>query len=158
MTTLARLAMLAFLIPFAACGDGRDRTVNDTVESAAEEVEETGQEVRSEARELGDYTYDRRDDFRRDVRRQLEEIDAEIDELGRDTRGAAGTVSAEARQNIRAARQAVDRNLNRVGDAGEDEWNDIRRGVQESLNHLREAIADVRGSEGPMGGRAAGPS
>jgi hypothetical protein len=50
----------------------------------------------------------------------------------------------------------VDRSLERLDDATEDEWVDIRSGVEESLEKARKAIADVRSNSGPMGGRVAG--
>ena len=86
----------------------------------------------------------------------MNEIDAEIEELGRDTRGAAGTVSEEAMTGIRSARVELNRSLERIDDAMEDDWAEVRSGVEDSLTRLRRAIAEVRRTEGLMGGRSAG--
>jgi hypothetical protein len=61
-------------------------------------------------------------------------------------------------RRIRDARAAVDRGLERVNDTAADDWEEIRDGVDGALVRLRETIAEVRGSSGPMGGRAAGPN
>ena len=155
MRPLAQMAAAALLLFSTACDDRREPKVADDVESAANEATE---EVREGARDLREYTFAQRDDFRTEVRRDATELDAEIEELGRDTRGAAGSVSADAMRSIRSARASLDRSLGRIDDAAEDEWDDVRAGVETSMNGVREAIAEVRRTEGPMGGRAAGPS
>jgi uncharacterized membrane protein YccC len=166
MTRMARLAAAVLLIGTTACSDRRN-DADDAADRVGEATEEAARDVREEAREAGDeikeagrdlraYTYAQRDDFRTEVRRQIAEVDDEVAELGRDTRGAAGTLSADANSRIKDARAALDRELNRVDDAAEDDWNDVRDGVERSLTELRQTLADIRGSAGPMGGRAAG--
>lgn len=162
MKPIARAALVALLVSALACSDREERNTEDAVDDAADRVEataeEAGQEVREGARELGDYTFDRREDFRSATRQRIEDLDNEIEELGRDTRGAAGTVSEEAMAGIRTAREKVDRSLQRVGNATADDWDDVRSGVEESIESTRKAIAEVRSTRGPMGGRAAGPN
>ncbi|HUF36697.1 MAG TPA: hypothetical protein VMN37_12150 [Gemmatimonadales bacterium] len=157
MRVIAHLAAGALVMSVVACGDRRE---DSNAERAADDIEsaaaEAGEEVRETGRDLRGYTYDRRDEFRGEVRRQAEEIDAEIAELGRDTRGAAGTVSEQAMDGIRSARAELSRRLDRVDDAAEDNWAEARSGVEDALTRLRQAIADVRRTEGPMGGRSAG--
>jgi len=162
MRAIAHLAAAALVMSIVACDDRREPKVADDVESAAheagEEVREGARKLEEGARDLGDYTYAQRDDFRSEVRRHATEIDAEIEELGRDTRGAAGTVSDEAMRTIRSARESLDRTLDRIDDAAEDDWAAVRSEVEQAMNRVREAIAEVRRTEGPMGGRAAGQS
>lgn len=155
MKGMAQVALAALVFSAAACEDRRDRNLAEDVESAAEE---TGEQLRETGRDLREYTWEQRDEFGAAVRERARELDAEIEQLGRDTRGAAGTVSDEAMREIREARQDLDRRLARVTEAAEDDWSDVRSGVEGALEDVREAITEVRRSEGPMGGRAAGPS
>ncbi len=162
MRAIAHLAAAALVMSIAACDDRRESNAGDeaetSVEEARQEVREGAKDVRDEARDLEDYPYAQRDDFRSEVRRHAAEIDAEIEELGRDTRGAAGTVSDEAMRTIRSARESLNRSLARIDDAKEDDWAGLRSEVDASMTRLRESIGRVRGSEGPMGGRSAGPT
>jgi uncharacterized membrane protein YccC len=153
MRAIAHLAAAALVLSLAACDDRREPKVVDDVESAANEA---GEAVEGTARDLGDYTYAQRDEFRTEVRRHIAELDAEIEELGRDTGGAAGTVSADAMRGIRSAREQLDQSLGRVGEAAEDDWAELRAEVEQSMVRVREVIAEVRRTEGPMGGRGAG--
>ncbi len=162
MKHIARTALAALLVSALACSDREQRDTEDAVDDAADQVEataeEAGEEVREGARDLGDYTFEQREDFRGAVRQRIADVDKEIEELGRDTRGAAGTVSDEAMADIRTARKKLDQSLERVGDATADNWGDARSGVEESIESTRRAIAEVRSTRGPMGGRAAGPN
>lgn len=156
MKSVARAAVAALLVSALACADRERSEVDEAADRVEASAEETGQEIRDEARDLGEYSYDEREDFRTAVREEVSELDEEIDELGRDTRGAAGAVSAEAMEDIRTARRAIDERLEGLGDATEDEWEEFRGNIENSLEQARQSIADVRSTAGPMGGRAAG--
>lgn len=157
MTSIARAALAALLLAAAACGD-RDRP--EAADEAAAAVEDAGEEVREGARELGkalhEYTYDERENFRSAAREQLDELNADIDELVADSRETAGAVSEEALNKVRAARDEAREALGRLDDATEERWGEVRTGVADALQNAHDAVADLRSTRGPMGGRGPG--
>ena len=130
--------------------------VGDAAREGAAEVREGASEVGDEARELGDFTYDQRNEFRSNLDQRLEGIDQEIAELERDTKRGANQARDSALVDIRTARKAVDRDLNRLATATESNWDDLKRAVNQSVASLQEAVRRQRPDARPMGGT--GPS
>jgi cell division septum initiation protein DivIVA len=123
--------------------------VKDAVRDGADEVSD-------EAHDAREYAYAERKDFRRDVDLQLKNLDAEIAELERDTKRGADKVRDSTLANIHVARKAVTRDLNRLGNATESNWDDLKREVNQSVYSLSEAVRRQRPDARPMGGT--GPS
>jgi membrane-associated HD superfamily phosphohydrolase len=154
-------AGLAIIIATALACSPRDRqeTANRTEEAAqdvGDAAREGAEEVREEAREARDYAYAQRADFRRDIDRRLQGIDAEIAQLERDTKRGADKARDSAIAEIRTARKAVSRDLDRLGAAAESNWDELTRTVNESVYTLQEAVRRQRPDARPMGGT--GPS
>ncbi len=154
-------ATLSLLIAAAVACSPRDRqdTANRTEEAAqdvGDAAREGAAEVREEARDARDYAYAQRNDFRQDIDARLEGLDREIAELERDTKRGADKARDSAVTNIRMARKAVERDLNRLGSATENSWDDVKRAVNESVYSLQEAVRRTRPDARPMGGT--GPS
>jgi hypothetical protein len=154
-------ATLSVLIAAAFACSPRDRQETaDRTEEAAQDVgdaaREGADEVREGAREARDFTYAERNDFRRDIDTRLEGLDREIAELERDTKRGADKARDSAVANIRMARKAVDRDLDRLGSATENSWDDVKRAVNGSVYSLQEAVRRTRPDARPMGGT--GPS
>jgi membrane-associated HD superfamily phosphohydrolase len=154
-------AGLAIIIATALACSPRDRqeTANRTEEAAqdvGDAAREGAEEVREEAREARDYAYAQRADFRRDIDRRLQGIDAEIAQLERDTKRGADKARDSAIAEIRTARKAVNRDLERLGAAAESNWDELKRTVNESVYTLQEAVRRQRPDARPMGGT--GPS
>ncbi|MDF3052121.1 MAG: hypothetical protein K0S19_226 [Geminicoccaceae bacterium] len=154
-------AGLAIIIATALACSPRDRqeTANRTEEAAqdvGDAAREGAEEVREEARDARDYAYAQRADFRRDIDRRLQGIDAEIAQLERDTKRGADKARDSAIAEIRTARKAVNRDLERLGAAAESNWDELKRTVNESVYTLQEAVRRQRPDARPMGGT--GPS
>jgi uncharacterized protein HemX len=150
----------AMLVGALACSPrDRQETANRT-EEAAEDVRDAAregtEEVREEAREARDFAYAQRTDFRRDIDLRLEGLDREIAELERDTKRGADKARDSALAEIRTARKAVSRDLDRLGAATESTWDELKRTVNESVYTLQEAVRRQRPDARPMGGT--GPS
>lgn len=128
----------------------------DAAREGAAEVREGANDVRDEARELRDYGYAQRNDFRRDMDLRLKGLDAEIAELERSTKRGLDKTRDSAIVNIRTARKAVARNLNRLGSATESTWDNLKAELNQSLTTLQEAVRRERPDARPMGGT--GPS
>lgn len=154
-------AAAAVLMAAALACSPRDRqdTANN-VESAAEdvrdEVREGADEVSEEAREARDYAYGERNDFRSETDLRLKGLDEEIAELERDTKRGVDNSRDSALVDIREARKAVDRELDRLDSATESNWDEVRRSVSESVYTLDQAVRRQRPDARPMGGT--GPS
>ncbi len=154
-------AAAAVLMAAALACSPRDRqdTANN-VESAAEdvrdEVREGADEVSEEAREARDYAYGERNDFRSETDLRLKGLDEEITELERDTKRGVDNSRDSALVDIREARKAVDRELDRLDSATESNWDEVRRSVSESVYTLDQAVRRQRPDARPMGGT--GPS
>ena len=87
-----------------------------------------------------DYTFDQRQQFIESVRQQLAGIDAEIDQLASEAKSKGGAVSDRALARIRAARQALNRDLQRVQTATAANWDQVRGNVTRSVENLEETI------------------
>ena len=154
-------ASLAMLIATALACSPRDRqeTANRT-EEAAQDVRdaarEGAEEVRDEARDARDYAYAQRTDFRRDIDLRLQGLDEEIAQLERDTKRGVDKARDSAIVEIRTARKAVKRDLDRLGAATESNWDELKRTLNESVYTLQEAVRRQRPDARPMGGT--GPS
>jgi hypothetical protein len=130
--------------------------VGDAAREGAAEVREGANEAGEEAREFRDYGYAQRNEFRRDMDVRLKGIDAEIAELERDTKRGLDKTRDSAIVNIRSARKEVARHLDRLGSATENNWDDLKQAMNQSLTTLQEAVRRERPDARPMGGT--GPS
>ena len=157
-TTYA-VAAAMFVGALACSPRDRQETANRT-EEAAEDVRdaarEGAEEVREETREARDYAYAQRTDFRRDIDLRLQGLDEEIAQLERDTKRGVDKTRDSAIVEIRTARKAVKRDLDRLGAATESSWDELKRTVNESVYTLQEAVRRQRPDARPMGGT--GPS
>ena len=154
-------AAAALLLGAALACSPRDRqeTAN-RADSAAEDVgdaaREGAKEVRDEARDAREYAYAERNDFRRDVDLRLKGLDEEIAQLERDTKRGVDQARDSAIVDIRTARRAVARDLDRLAAATESNWDEVKRSVNGSVYALQEVVRRQRPDAKPMGGN--GPS
>jgi hypothetical protein len=156
----------ALLLAFAvACNDEpRDETASrtdrtaqaaeDAARDAAADVERSAEDA---ANAFRDYSYERRDEFRLAVRERLDTMDVELEELERDAREGADQTRIEAVEAARQARIVVDRNLDRLTEATQSTWEDLKRQVNESLDTAELRLRALKPDAKPMGGTG-GPS
>jgi hypothetical protein len=154
-------AAAAVLMATAFACSPRDRQETASkVDSVAEDVRaETGEgaeEVREEAREARAYSYEQRNDFRRDLDLQLKKLDEQIAGIERDTKRGIDHARDSAIVNVRAARKAVSRDVERLGAATDRNWDEAKRNVNESLSALDREVRRLLPDAKPMGGT--GPS
>jgi gas vesicle protein len=159
-------AAVALMFAFtAACGD-RDRQdtasrIDDAAEEAGQDVREGAEDVESAAEDAVDdlrgYSYERRDEFRRDVDQRLDRMDEELAELERNTREGADQARQDAVAAARDARRAVDARVERLGDATESNWDQLKLRVSEALDSADRELRALRPDAKPMGGTG-GPS
>jgi hypothetical protein len=112
---------------------GTSDTMPSAAAAPAPEVRDTAPPVR----ELG---FDQRQEFAQSIRQQLAGIDQQIKELADQAKSRGGAVSDRALANIRASRRAVDRNLKRIDAATAANWEQVKRGVYQSVDNLTESI------------------
>jgi hypothetical protein len=86
------------------------------------------------------FSFDQRQQFMESIRQQLAGIDAEIDQLASEAKSKGGAVSDRALARIRAARQTVNRNLQKTQTATADTWEQVRGNVTRSVETLEETI------------------
>ncbi len=77
-------------------------------------------------------------------------------ELERDTKRGVDKARDSALAEIRTARKAVSRDLDRLSAATENSWDELKRTVNGSVYTLQEAVRRQRPDARPMGGT--GPS
>ena len=97
-------------------------------------------EARDTAPAVREFGLDQRQEFAQSVRQQLAGIDQQIKELADQAKSRGGAVSDRALANIRASRRAVDRNLKRIDAATATNWEQVKRGVYQSVDNLTESI------------------
>jgi hypothetical protein len=151
----AATATLLIAAAFACSPHDRQETAS-RVDTAAEDVRDAAREgadeVRDEARDARDYAYAERNDFRRDIDLRLKGFDEEIAQFERDTKRGVDKGRDSLLVNIRTARRAVDRNLDRLAAATENDWDAIKSDVNGSVYALQEAVRRARPDAKPMGG------
>jgi hypothetical protein len=177
-------AAAALMFAFAVACKDRDRQdtasrIDTTAEEAEQDVREGAEQVENAAEEAGQdvrkgaedadnaaedavddvrgYSYERRDEFRRDLRERLDRMDQELTELDRSTREGADQARRNAVAAARDARRAIDRNVERLGEATESNWEELKLRVSESLDSAERQLRALRSDAKPMGGTG-GPS
>jgi hypothetical protein len=95
---------------------------------------------RDTAPAVRDFSFDQRQEFLQSARQQLATIDRQIADLASQTKSKGGAVSDRALSDIRASRRVVDRNLRRAQAATAANWEQVKRGVTQSVDNLNEAI------------------
>jgi len=133
---------------------GRDvREGAEDLEGAAEDAaEDVGNAAEDAVNDADAYSYERREEFRSDVRARLDRMDGELAEFERAGKAGAGEARRDAVAAARDARQAVDRNVERLDDATADNWSEVRLRVSESLDSAERALRALRPDAKPMGG------
>lgn len=128
------------LIATAGCGRDEASDTGGVIDTAAGMGEAPAPDMPDPAAGSGDFAFEQRQDFVQSIRQQLNDIDQEIATLADQAKSRGGAVSDRALANIRSARQAVTRNLQRVETATAADWEEIRLGVNQAVDHLTEAI------------------
>jgi hypothetical protein len=105
--------------------------------SPAPEVTDTAPTVR-------DFGFDQRQEFAQSIRQQLAGIDQQIKELSDQAKSRGGAVSDRALADIRTSRRAVNRSLQRIDAATASNWEQVKRGVYQSVDNLTESIAGAQ--------------
>jgi hypothetical protein len=138
MRPLAYLALAVLLVSPLGCRKKQAPEtggVSDTT-SAPAVAPEAGDTVPA-AREFG---FDHRREFTQSIRQQLAGIDRQITELAAQAKSRGGAVSDRALADIRTERRALERNLKRVETATAASWDQVKRGVNESIEKLNDSI------------------
>ena len=152
-------AVVLMATAFACSPRDRQETaskVDSVAEDVRAEAREGAGEVREEAREAREYSYEQRNDFRRNLDLQLTKLDEQIAGIERDTKRGIDHARDSAIVNVRAARKAVGRDLDRLGAATDRNWDEAKRNVNESLSALDREVRRLLPDAKPMGGT--GPS
>jgi membrane-associated HD superfamily phosphohydrolase len=160
MRQMTYAAAAVMLVGALACSPrDRQETANRT-ENAAEDVRdatrEGAEDVRDEARDARDYAYAQRNDFRRDVDLRLRKLDKEVSDVERSTERGVDKAHDSLLVEVRAARKAVSRDLDRLGSATEASWDDAKNALNRSVYSFQESVRRLRPDARPMGGT--GPS
>ena len=128
-------------------------SLDSTAADVSQDVKQTADEAREEFREYG---YDRRSEFRRDVDLKLKKLDEQIADLERSTKRGLDKARDSAVVEIRGARRAVSRNLDRLGAATESSWEEVKRDITAAVDSLDRTVKTQLPDARPMGGT--GPS
>jgi hypothetical protein len=143
-----------------ACSPRDRQETANRADSAAADVRDAAREgadeVRDEAREARDYAYAQRNEYRRDLDLQLRKLDEQIAGIERDTKRGLDHARDSAIVSVRVARKAVSRDLDRLSAATEQNWEEAKRNLNESLSALDREVRRLLPDAKPMGG--AGPS
>ncbi|MGH7510526.1 MAG: hypothetical protein ACREMZ_13795 [Gemmatimonadales bacterium] len=138
MRQLAFSVVALLLAAALGCGDRNNREVGGVTDTMPTV---TTPEPPLEADPgMRDFTFDQRQEFAQSIRNELAEIDQEIEALASQAKSQGGAVSDRALARIRASRQAVNRDLQRVDAATATNWEEVRSGVTQSVENLEESI------------------
>jgi hypothetical protein len=101
-------------------------------------------EVRDTTPAVREFGFDQRQGFAQSIRQQLNGIDQQIKDLASQAKSRGGAVSDRALATIRVERKALDRNLRRVDAATAANWEQIKRGVNQSIDKLNDSIESAQ--------------
>jgi hypothetical protein len=79
-------------------------------------------------------------------------MDKELAELERDTKEGADQARQDAVAAARDARRAVDADVERLGNATESNWEELKVRVSEALDSADRKLRSLRPDAKPMGG------
>lgn len=96
--------------------------------------------VTDTATTIADFGFEQRQEFAGSIRQQLADIDRQISDLASQAKSRGGAVSDRALANIRASRRSVDRSLSRVEASTSANWEQVKEGVNRSVESLSESI------------------
>ena len=150
-------AAAAVLMATAFACSPRDRQetaskADSVAEDVREETREGVNEVREEVRETRDYTFAERKDFRREIDLQLKKLDEQIAGIEASTKRGIDKARDSAIGNLRAARQAVGRDLDRLDATTDRTWEDTKRNLNEAVSALDREVRRLLPDARPMGG------
>jgi hypothetical protein len=139
------LACAAATFVLIACSACRKQQTNGTggvtdTASTSSTASAPAPETPDTAGAARDFTFDQRGVFAQSIRQQLGDIDRQIQDLSAQAKSRGGAVSDRALAKIRASRRAVDRSLSRVEAASAANWDQIKQGINQSLDNLSESI------------------
>ena len=101
-------------------------------------------EVRDTTPAVPAFGFDQRKEFAQSIRQQLTGVDQQIKELASQAKSKGGAVSDNALALIRTERRALDRNLKRVDAATAANWEQVKQGVNQSLEKLTDTIESAQ--------------
>ena len=87
-----------------------------------------------------EFSFDRRQEFAGSIRQQLAQLDQQINQLASEAKSKGGAVSDRALATIRAARKTAERSVARIDGATASNWDQVKRGVTESVDRLSQSI------------------
>jgi hypothetical protein len=139
MRPLAYAALIGLLASPLSC---RKRQTPETggVSDTSHAAPVVAPEVRDTTPAVPAFSFDQRKEFAQSIRQQLTGIDQQIKQLSSQAKSRGGAVSDNALANIRAERRALDRSLKRVDAATAANWEQIKRGVNQSVEKLNDSI------------------
>ena len=139
-----------------AADDAGDAAENaaDKVGDAADKVGDATEDAAREA--TGTWTYERRNEYRQEVRDRLDALDRELADLGEGVNDDASEAYSKGVAAARETRQAVGREVERLGSATAANWDEVRNDVRDALDSLDRQVRALRPDARPMGGT--GPS
>lgn len=139
MRPLAYAALAVLLASSLSC---RKKQASETggVSDTTHAAPVVAPEVRDTTPAVPAFGFDRRKEFAQSIRQQLTGIDRQIKELASQAKSKGGAVSDNALAIIRTERRALDRNLKRVDAATAANWEQVKRGVNQSVEKLTDSI------------------
>lgn len=137
MRQLTISATAVLLSGLLACGD---RKANETAGVSDTSLTVTTPDVDEAPVEARDFTFEERQEFAASIRQQLGELDNRIEELAAQAKSRGGAVSDRRLANVRSARRAVNRHLNRTDNATASDWEEIKTAVNSAVENVAEAV------------------
>jgi uncharacterized protein YaaR (DUF327 family) len=131
-------AALTLLLTTAGCRSKQTATTGGEPDTSVTEAAPAPEPAASNAPR--EFSFDQRQQFTESIRQQLATADQQIKELSDQVKSKGGAVSDRALANIRATRKSVDRNLKRADAATAANWDQVKSGVNQSVDRLTESI------------------
>jgi hypothetical protein len=133
-------AALAFLLATAGCRSRQTSDAGGAADTSASMAAPAPDLEPAASTAPRDFAFDQREQFSESIRQQLATADQQIEDLAGQVKSKGGAVSDRALANIRATRKTVDRSLQRINAATAANWEQVKRGVNQSVERLNDSI------------------
>lgn len=122
-------------------------TTDSKAETPAARLDQAKRDTKAAARAWKEYAFSQKAELVADMKRELVAIEAEIDRLAAKVDSATGQAKLDAKVKLDALRTKAAEARRRVDaaeQAGESDWDQVKRGLDESYGDLKGSFDETR--------------
>jgi cytochrome c556 len=115
--------------------------------STAQQIENIKAETKEAAHDMKDYTFAQKAEFAEHMKHQLAEINRDLEQLAAKIEKSSDDAKAKAKPKFQALRDQeaeLKHQLEKVQDATESTWSDVKAAFKKGCNEMKDGFQDAR--------------